>query len=92
LNTGYRGEKYQTIELTLETDIVAQTVEIRDYCTDEAIAGAIFTMNGVDYTSDANGLIVLGVMEAGQTIPVTIIASGYHDSDADTLNNDSITT
>jgi len=90
--TGYRGSNYQTIQLDLESDVVAQTLEIRDYCTDEVIPGAAVNVDGTGYTTDANGLIVLGLLEAGQTLPVVTTASGYHDSDADTLNNDEITT
>jgi len=90
--TGYRGINYQTIQLDLESDVVAQTLEIRDYCTDEVIPGAAVNVDGTGYTADANGVVVLGLLEAGQTLPVLTTATGYHDSDADTLNNDEITT
>jgi len=70
----------------------AQTLEVRDYCTDEPIANANVNVAGNAFVTDANGYIVLGKYSPGQTLPVLITATGYHDSDVDTLNNDEITT
>jgi len=74
--TGYRAENYQTIELTLESAVVAQTITVRECTTDDPIEGATVTFLGEDYTTDANGFVSLGIHESGQTIPIVINASG----------------
>ena len=73
-------------------EVAVQTVTIRDYCTDEVIPGAVVEVAGQTLTADVNGVVVLNDIDSGQTLPVLITATGYHNSDADTLNNDTITT
>lgn len=84
-------ERKEIIQIQFN-DPVNTSIEVRDYCTDEAIPGAVITALGAVYTADANGVVNFGKLSTGQTIPVIISANGYHDSDTDTLNNDTITT
>ena len=63
---------------------------IRDYCTGEIVAGASVSINSKSYTSDENGRVCLGYLNSGETYPLSVTASGYTDSSADTLPNDNI--
>ncbi len=92
LTNSVSGKTEQFSVSATTTGTAQQTLQVRDYCTDEPIPNANITIDGVAYTADANGYVVLGEMTTGQTLPMTITATGYHDTDVDTLNNDELNT
>ncbi|RLA21685.1 MAG: hypothetical protein DRQ62_09185 [Gammaproteobacteria bacterium] len=65
---------------------------IHSYVTDLPVVGATVEVAGKTAVTDATGTAVIEGIDSGQTLPIKITASGYHDSDEDTLNNDEINT
>lgn len=69
-----------------------QSITIRDYVTDLPIPGAAVYILGQTLTADENGVVIVQGVDVGQTIAIRTTKSGYHDSDADTIDNDTILT
>ena len=65
---------------------------IRDYITDLPIAGAVLSIAGQLVTADSQGNMIVSGVDAGQTVAIKTTATGYHDSDVDTLDNDEVIT
>ena len=59
----------------------------KDYCTGEVIPGATVLFENETYIADSNGLVDLGFVETGE-YPITVMKTGYLDSDEDYLEND----
>ncbi len=76
---------------TVKDGKVATSITVRDYCTGDVIPGATVSVDGKNYTANADGYVYLGYLDAGQDYPVSISGTGYTDSGSDTLPNDSIT-
>jgi hypothetical protein len=78
----------------LETRPVILTLS--DYCSDDIISGATIILSGpgyttTEFTTDALGQAHLGNLTVGVTYDIKITATGYRDSDLDSLSNDSFT-
>jgi hypothetical protein len=79
-------------EVAPEEDLVPVDIKVIDACTEEPIAGASVTVDGqLMGISDDNGLVSCGMMLSGTTHTLVITASGYLDSEADDLCNDTFT-
>lgn len=70
------------------------TLTIKNWCNQQIIVGAevTITIEGSPITkiSDTSGIVTFPQVPSG-TWPVRVVATGYLNSDADTLANDSIT-
>jgi hypothetical protein len=63
-----------------------------DACTGDPVEGASVTVDGqLMGTTDAEGVISCGMMLSGSEHTLVITATGYIDSEADTLCNDTFT-
>lgn len=65
-------------------------VTVRNLCTGETLAGASVFIGGKGYTSNADGYVYVGYLTAGQTYPILVTNTGYHDNTTDSLANDEI--
>lgn len=67
-----------------------QTLQYKDYFTGAALGGVSVYVDGtLAGTTDSNGYITLPGLTIGQEYTLRATLSGYADSDADPLNNDS---
>lgn len=79
------------LEPTPDVANLSTSIVVKDYCTDEPVPGAQVIVDGLTYTTNAEGIIYIGKRPGGTTLAVVITAAGYTGSADDTLNNDSIT-
>ena len=82
---------YTGIEDVTERPVV---LTIKDYCSGEVVVGANVEVTAPGYatsnfTTDTLGQASLGSLIAGNTYNLKITATGYKDSDDDSLSNDS---
>lgn len=71
-------------------------ITVKDYCSDEVVAGASIEVSATGYPTtnfitDADGQADLRYLTVGTTYNLKITATGYRDSDEDSLSNDSFT-
>ncbi len=72
--------------------LVPVDIQVVDACTGDPVAGASVTVDGqLMGTTDAEGVISCGMMLSGSEHTLVITATGYIDSEADTLCNDTFT-
>lgn len=71
-----------------EADVPVEIL-VTDYCTGDPIPGARVYVAGKTLTTNAAGLVYVGLLTAGQTIPIRCTATHFEDTDQDILNNDS---
>jgi hypothetical protein len=69
-------------------------ITVKDYCSNEIVVGAYIEVTAPGYPTtnfitDALGQANLGILVVGITYNIKIIATGYRDSDLDSLSNDS---
>ena len=67
-------------------------IEVRDYCTDEPLAGAVVSIDDSTVgVTNAAGQVDAGTLHRGRTYKLKIVKGGYFSSDEDTLKNDEFT-
>ena len=81
---------YTGIEDVAERPVV---ITVKDYCSGEVVVGANVEVTAPGYatsnfTTDALGQASLGSLIVGNTYNLKITATGYKDSDDDSLSND----
>lgn len=69
-------------------------ITVKNYCSDAVVVGANVEVTATGYpttnfTTDALGQADLGYLTVGVTYNIKITATGYRDSDEDSLSNDS---
>lgn len=84
-------------------DLKTVVLTVKDYCTDEAVPGAVIKLTGdfksgsgwshmtKTFPADAKGQITFDSYSGAVYDPMVITCTGYEDSKTDSLKNDAIT-